>query len=66
MKSEDEIRDAVDKVIARCDQLHRIEGIAKKLVLCFPEDIPEGEEEVSFNIPAYIVRDLRQELTSAV
>jgi hypothetical protein len=47
MKSEDEIRDAVDKVIARCDQLHRIEGIAKKLVLCFPEDIPEGEEELT-------------------
>lgn len=40
----------------------QLRGLAQKIVLCFPDIIPEGQEEVAFNIPAYIVEELKQTL----
>ena len=35
---------------------------SRKLMLCFPEEIPADQESLNFNIPAYIVEELRQAL----
>lgn len=40
-----------------------LRGAARKLLQCFPETIPSSQEELSFNIPAYIVRELRAAAT---
>ena len=44
------------------EELKRLREIARKVVLCFPEIIPEGQEETKFNIPAYIIEELRNEI----
>jgi len=38
---------------------NHLQAIAKKVLLCFPETIPEGQAEISFNIPRYIIDELR-------
>lgn len=38
---------------------NRIIAAGDKLVLCFPDSMPEGEDEIAFNIPAYIVDEFR-------
>ena len=35
---------------------------ATKVALCFPDKIPEGQEEIQFNIPAYIIEQMKQTL----
>ncbi len=37
----------------------RLREVMNKVALCFPVTIPENLEEVSFNIPAYIIEELR-------
>jgi len=32
---------------------------AKKVAQCFPDKIPKGKEVLEFNIPAYIIEELR-------
>ena len=36
--------------------------VAKKVLSCFPETIPDGQENVEFDIPAYIIEELREAL----
>lgn len=38
---------------------------ARQLLMCFPEEIPTGQKSLKFNIPAYIVKELRQALKSS-
>ena len=40
----------------------QLKGLAQKIVLCFPDMIPEDQEEIAFNIPAYVVEELREAL----
>lgn len=35
---------------------------ARQLLMCFPDEIPTGQKSLNFNIPAYIVEELRQAL----
>jgi len=39
----------------------RLKEVAKKVVLAFPDRVSEGEE-ISFNLPAYIIQELDQAL----
>ena len=48
---------ALTNNLAEGSQLRRV---AKKLLLCFPDKIPEGQETVRFDIPVYIVEELKQ------
>jgi len=41
-------------------KLHKIERAAKKLMLCFPDEIKESKDIERFTIPGYVVRDLRK------
>lgn len=40
------------------EELKNLKSAAKKVVMCFPEDISEDTQE--FNIPAYIINELRE------
>lgn len=42
--------------------LKNVHSAAKKLAACFPDEIPGGQEQVSFDIPAYIVEQLQKAL----
>lgn len=44
---------------------NRLVAASKKMLLCFPEYIPEGQEEVSFDIPAYVIEELRKAVKGA-
>ncbi len=44
-------------------KLESLETIARKVVLAFPAELPEGQKEVSFNLPAYIIEELRNNLS---
>jgi hypothetical protein len=39
-----------------------LRAAATKLAQCFPDKIPDGQEQVSFDIPAYIVEEFKQAL----
>ena len=51
-----------NKLQAENEKLKILKEIANKVVLCFPDIIPADQEEVSFNIPAYIIEELKQNL----
>jgi len=42
--------------------LRKIWKSAKKVASCFPEKIPEGTDAVRFDIPAYVIDELRNAL----
>ena len=53
-------------------KLARLQGIvdilqaaAHKVVLCFPDAIPIGEEDVEFNLPAYVINELYEAAEAA-
>ncbi len=48
------------KLQSRLDKQAAIIKAAKKLLSCFPEVIPEGQDTVEFNMPGYVVEELRQ------
>jgi len=54
--SEDE---AADKFPELLEELSSLRAVAKKVIDCFPERIEEDEK---FNIPAYIIEELREAL----
>lgn len=35
---------------------------SKKVVMCFPDKIPRGQDKVPFNIPAYVIVELKEAL----
>jgi len=41
------------------DKVNPIFSVVRKLISCFPEKIPKGEDEVEFAIPAYIIEDIK-------
>ena len=43
-------------------ELSKLKVVANKVVLCFPKTIPKGQETVEFNIPAYIIKELKEVL----
>lgn len=44
------------------EYLDKILGLVKKLLSAFPKTLPDGIDTVSFDIPGYIVEELRQAL----
>jgi len=40
----------------------KVESVLRKIVLCFPDKIPDDQEELSFNIPAIIIEEAKQVL----
>ena len=44
------------KLKAKVDELR---AVVEKIALCFPDKIPAGSESVEFNIPAYIIEELK-------
>ena len=49
---------------ARADS-KRLRDIARKVVQCFPEHLSPGVDEQAFNIPAYIIDELREAAEAA-
>ena len=43
----------------------RLLQAANKMVLCFPEDIEPSANTAAFNIPGYVVRELRDAVKEA-
>ena len=43
-------------------RIAELREIAKKVAQTFPEKIPANQETVEFNVPAYIIEELRQTL----
>lgn len=41
-------------------QIKSLLAAAKKVLLVFPETVPDGIDTLSFNIPGYIIEDLRE------
>jgi len=44
------------------DDIDRLVTATRELILAFPEAIPEEEDEVSFNLPGYLVEAVRAAL----
>lgn len=40
----------------------QLRDVARKLAQCFPDTIPEEQEQISFDIPAYIIEEFKQVL----
>ena len=57
--------DVATKVQKLADDNKQLREIVRKVSLCFPDKIPEGQVGVSFNIPAYIIEELREAAEAA-
>ncbi len=44
----------------RWQKIQAQQALIKKIVLCFPEAFPPGSDSLRFDIPAYIIDELRQ------
>lgn len=51
------LRTALADKEAECKAIRKA---TNKVVLCFPDKIPAGQKEVAFNIPAYVIEELKQ------
>jgi hypothetical protein len=52
----------IDKTANLQTEIKEIKAIARKVLLCFSEEIPKDQEELTFNIPAYIIKELRDKI----
>ena len=65
----DDDRAPVDVALDRITELEavvdKLRSAAEKVILCFPDTIPGGQEEVSFDIPAYVIAELKEAAEAA-
>jgi len=58
--------DQKDEIIAAQQALlEQLMGVSKKVLLAFPDVIPADKEQIEFNIPAYIIEELRVAVAAA-